>query len=67
MTLPGPAFQECREYSRPKGSIIQSAIGCIDQDRDSRYLGTLYQPSYNFTHTMTPSDPLLFADTSLDT
>ena len=42
------------ECSCPKGGIIRSVINLV-----------YYQPSYNTSHTMKPSDPLLLANVTL--
>ena len=76
MISPGPAFQECTGSCHenvptpnavsPLSPNLQSAIDrwsdCIGQDRDSRHIGTLSTILQHFTHTMKPSDPLLFSD-----
>ena len=68
MTSPGSDFQKCMywvlpwECSCPKGGIIPSAINKLYwPDRDS----TLSTTSYNTSHTIKPSDPLLLADVPL--
>ena len=68
MTSPGPAFQECT------GNENVSAPNAVSSDLRSTDGLTLlarieivtilvhYQQSYNTSHTMKPSDPLLLAD-----
>ena len=73
MTSPGPAFQECTgschenvPAQKAVSSVIDRWSDCIDQDRDSCHAILVhYQPSYNTSHTMKPSDPLLLANVIL--
>ena len=47
--------------------VCDQLSDCISLDRDSCHLGifTNYQPFYNTSHTMKPSDPMLLADVTL--
>jgi hypothetical protein len=72
MTSPGPAFQECTESCHvnvpaPKAVSSQSAIDCLTVLARIEIVAILvhYQPSYNTSHTLKPSDTLLLADVAL--
>ena len=73
MTSPGPTFQECTGSCHENvpalkavSSDLQSTDGLTVLAR-IEIVATLvhYQPSYNNSHTMKPSDPLLLADVTL--
>ena len=59
MTSTRPAFQKCTGSCHENVPALQSTDDMSCQDRDSRHIGT---PSYNTSHTMKPSDPLLLTD-----
>ena len=69
MTYPGPAFQECtgccyENVPAPKvvSSDLRSTDGLTVLVRiEIVAILVHYQPSYNNSHTMKPSDPLLLA------
>ena len=73
MTSPGPAFQECtgschENVPAPKAvsSDLQSTDGLTVLARiEIVAILVHYQPSYNTSHTMKSSDPLLLADVTL--
>ena len=73
MTSPGPAFQECTgschenvPTSKAVSSNLQSTDGLTVLVRiEIVAILVRYQPSYNTSHTMKPSDPLLLADVTL--
>ena len=73
MTSPGPAFQECtgschENVPAPKAvsSDLRSTDGLTVLAR-IKIVAILvhYQPSYNTSHTMKPSNPLLLTDVTL--
>ena len=71
MTSPGPAFQECNgscheNVPAPQAvpSNLRSTDGLTVLARIEIHL-VHYQPSYNTSHTMKPSDPLLLANITL--
>ena len=73
MTSPGPAFKECTgschdNVPAPNGvsSDLQSTDGLTVLPRiEIITILVHYQPSYNTSQTMKPSDPLLLADVTL--
>ena len=73
MTSPGPAFQECigscyDNFPAPMGisPYLRSTDGLTVLSRiEIVAILAHYQPSYNTSHTMKPSDPLLLADVTL--
>ena len=73
MTSPGPAFQECtgschENVPTPKAVSydLQSTDGLTVLARiEIVTILVHYQPSYNTSHTMKPSDPLLLANVTL--
>ena len=73
MTSPGPAFQECtgschENVPAPKAvsSDLRSTDGLTVLARiEIVTILVRYQPSYNTSHAMKPSNPLLLADVTL--
>ena len=73
MTSPGPAFQEfigsCYDnFPAPMGisPYLRSTDGLTVLSRiEIVAILAHYQPSYNTSHTMKPSDPLLLANVTL--
>ena len=73
MTSPGPAFQECigscyDNFPAPMGisPYLRSTDGLTVLSRiEIVAILAHYQPSYNTSHTMKPSDPLLLANVTL--
>ena len=73
MTAPGPAFQECTGScleNVPAPKVVSSNLGLTDGLTVLARIEIVtilvhYQPSYNTSHTMKSSDPLLLADVTL--
>ena len=72
MTSPGPTFQECTGFCHenvPALKVVSSDLRSTDLTVLVRIeivaILVHYQPSYNTSHTMKPSDPLLLADVTL--
>ena len=73
MTSPGPAFQECTGSCHENVSVPKAVSSDLRSTDGLTVLARIeivtilvhYQPSYNTSHTMKPSDPLLLADVTL--
>ena len=73
MTSPGPAFQECTgscHENVPAPKVVSSYLRLSDGLTVLVRIEIVailvhYQPSYNTSHTIKPSDPLLLADVTL--
>ena len=73
MTSPGPAFQECTgscHENVPARKAVSSNPRSTDGLTVLAWIEIVailvhYQPSYNTSHTMKPSDPLLLANVTL--
>ena len=73
MTSPGPAFQECTGSCHENGPTPKAVSSDLRSTDGLTVLARIeivtilvhYQPSYNTSHTMKPSDPLLLTDVTL--
>ena len=70
---PGPAFQECTGSCHENVPALKAVSSDLRSTDGLTVLARIeivailvhYQPSYNTSHTMKPSDPLLLADVTL--